>query len=93
MLIMSFTSIYGQTHRNPAVNRSKNGDQITSLHDQTVNRTKDAMQSGEVSHTNVLEKPKKNISLCDHLFEYIQKQAIEDAKKTYMKATSMLRKH
>ncbi len=50
-------------------------------------------QSNQATETQAPEKIKNTSSLPDHLFEYIQKQAIEDAKKTYMKATSMLRKH
>ncbi len=38
-------------------------------------------QGNQVAETQVPEKIKNTSSLPDHLFEYIQKQAVEDAKK------------
>lgn len=38
-------------------------------------------QSNQVTETQAPEKIKNTSSLPDHLFEYIQKQAVEDAKK------------
>lgn len=74
-----------QTRNNVAVKGSTTGDRTDPVY-QRVHQGKteqpgDSFQKSKVSNAEAPKKVENNTSLPDHLFEYIQKQAVEDAKK------------
>lgn len=81
----SLGSIYAQSHGNIAVKGSGSDKPIRAA-SQNANKDKieqpeQSIQSGTVNEAEAPKQVKNNTSLPDHLFEYIQKQAVEDAKK------------
>lgn len=97
-------SIYSQTRNNAAVKGSTTGDRTDPVyqrvHQGKTEQPKDSFQKSKVSNAEAPKKVENNTSLPDHLFEYAQKQAAEDARngvymsKKYVDSTlSYMRKN
>ncbi len=91
-MLPSRGSIYTQTlHAVAGKDHQSSGEQHIRSTSQYANKDKierpePSIQSATVNEAAAPKKVKNNTSLPDHLFEYIQKQAAEDAKKGIYKS-------